>query len=48
MASLRYVSELLSKLGGSYDLHYGPVQPAGTPPEVLQELAENLVPGLYR
>ena len=48
VASLRYVSELLSKLGGSYDLHYGPVQPAGTPPEVLQELAETLVPGLYR
>ena len=48
VASLRYVSELLGKLGGSYDLHYGPAQPAGTSPEVLQDLAESLVPGLYR
>ncbi|MEM9579802.1 MAG: 1-acyl-sn-glycerol-3-phosphate acyltransferase [Pseudomonadota bacterium] len=48
VASLRYISELMSKLGGSYDVHYGPIQPAGTAPEVLQELAENLVPGLYR
>jgi hypothetical protein len=48
VASLRYVSELLAKLGGSYDVHYGPVQPAGTAPETLQALAEGLVPGLYR
>ena len=47
-ASLRYSSELLSKLGGSYDMHYGaPIAP-GTAPEVLQEIAETLVPGLYR
>ncbi|TNF63868.1 MAG: hypothetical protein EP307_04345 [Rhodobacteraceae bacterium] len=48
VASLRYVSELLSKLGGSYEVHYGPAQPAGTAPHVLQDLAEGLVPGLYR
>lgn len=47
VASLRYLSELLAKLGGHYDVHYGPVQPAGTPPETLKELAESLVPGLY-
>lgn len=47
-ASLRYVSELLSKLGGSYDVHYGKVQPPGTAPGVLKDLAEGLVPGLYR
>lgn len=48
VASLRYVSELIAKLGGSYDVHYGPVQPSGTTPEALQEIAETLVPGLYR
>lgn len=48
VASLRYVSELIAKLGGSYDVHYGPVRPAGSRPEELQELAERLVPGLYR
>lgn len=48
VASLRYVSELLAKLGGSYRLHYGPPAPPGTPPDRLQSLAEELVPGLYR
>ncbi|MDU8927361.1 hypothetical protein RXV86_08195 [Alisedimentitalea sp. MJ-SS2] len=48
VASLRYASELFAKLGGSYDVYYGPLQPPGTAPEDLQELAENLVPGLYR
>lgn len=47
VASLRYVSELLAKLGGRYDVHYGPVQPPGTPPAALKGLAEGLVPGLY-
>ena len=47
VASLRYVSELKAKLGGAYDVHYGPVQPPGTAPETLKILAENLVPGLY-
>lgn len=47
IASLRYLSELLAKLGGHYHVHYGPVQAAGTPPEVLKALAEGLVPGLY-
>lgn len=48
VASLRYASEIFAKLGGAYDVHYGPIQPAGTPPEQLQNLAESLVPGLYR
>lgn len=48
VASLRYVSELISKLGGTYDVHYGPPRPAGTAPDELQDLAEGLVPGLYR
>lgn len=48
VASLRYVSELIAKLGGAYDVFYGPQQPAGTAPEVLQDLAEGLVPGLYQ
>ncbi|QGX97495.1 hypothetical protein EI983_04065 [Roseovarius faecimaris] len=48
VASLRYVSELIAKLGGSYAVHYGPAQPPGTAPERLKELSEGLVPGLYR
>ena len=47
VASLRYISELLLKLGGSYDVYYGPPQPPGTSPEKLKALAEGLVPGLY-
>ncbi len=48
VASLRYVSEFLLKLGGEYTVHYdAPVSP-GTSPEVLQNLSEALVPGLYR
>lgn len=47
VASLRYVSELLAKLGGNYNVHYGPIQPAGTPPDALKALCEGLVPGLY-
>lgn len=48
VASLRYASELFGKLGGQYDLHYGPIQPPGTAPDNLQRLAEGLVTGLYR
>lgn len=47
VASLRYMSELLAKLGGSYDLYYGPPVPPGTDPVQLKALAEGLVPGLY-
>lgn len=47
VASLRYASELFSKLGGHYNLHYGPALPSGTPPEVLKPLVEGMVPGLY-
>ncbi|WP_282168646.1 1-acyl-sn-glycerol-3-phosphate acyltransferase [Ruegeria atlantica] len=48
VASLRYVSELISKLGGTYNVYYGPIQPAGTAPDLLKELSEGLVPGLYK
>lgn len=48
VGSLRYVSELLAKLGGSYDVYYGPIQPPGVRAEILQDLVERLVPGLYR
>lgn len=48
VASLRYVSELMAKLGGEYHVHYGPAQTPGTAPDILKELAEGLVPGLYR
>ena len=48
VASLRYVSELMAKLGGAYDVHYGRACAPGTPPDVLKEQAEGLVPGLYR
>ena len=47
VASLRYISELTAKLGGHYHVHYGPVQPPGSPPDHLKTLAESLVPGLY-
>ena len=47
VASLRYVSELLSKLGGAYDVHYGPPLAPGTSPETIKAEAEGLVPGLY-
>ncbi|WP_204114905.1 1-acyl-sn-glycerol-3-phosphate acyltransferase [Shimia biformata] len=47
VASLRYVSELLAKLGGTYDVHYGPALPPGTPPDEIKAAAEALVPGLY-
>ncbi len=47
VASLRYISEILAKMGGSYQVHYGPEQSPGTPPETLKELAESLIPGLY-
>lgn len=48
VASLRYVSELLSKLGGHYHVHYGAPLAPGTAPQVLKASAEGLVPGLYR
>jgi hypothetical protein len=47
VASLRYVAELLDKLGGSYHVHYGPPLAAGSSPAVLKSAAESLVPGLY-
>lgn len=47
IGSLRYAAELLEKLGGSYDLHYGTALPPGTAPATLKAAAEGLVPGLY-
>ena len=47
VASLRYASELLEKLGGRFEVFYGaPMQP-GTAPHLLKSSAERLVPGLY-
>lgn len=47
-ASLRYVAELLEKLGGTYHVHYAPPVPPGSSPELLKRSAESLVPGLYK
>ncbi len=47
VGSLRYSAELIEKLGGQYDVHYGPQNPPGTPPQILKTKAEQLVPGLY-
>ena len=48
IASLRYPSELIPRLGGTFDVYYGAPLPPGTAPEVIQEAAESLAPGLYR
>lgn len=48
VASLRYVSELIAKLGGKYEVVYGAPLPAGTEPEQIKAHAEALVPGLYQ
>jgi len=47
IGSLSYLSELLGKLGGQYDVHYGAPLAAGTSPDKIKALAENMVPGLY-
>ena len=47
VASLRYVSELFAKLGGHFEVHYGPSQKPGTQASDLKQLAEGLVPNLY-
>lgn len=48
IASLRYFAEMLEKLGGQYDVHYGPLMPPGTDPVTLKQAAETLVPGQYQ
>ena len=48
IASLRYSSELIAKLGGRYEVHYGNKLAPGTPPADIKAAAERLVPGLYR
>lgn len=48
VGSLRYVAEMLDKLGGRFDVVYGTPQPSGTAPGILKTRAEGLVPGLYR
>lgn len=48
VASLRYVTEVVGKLGGQYDVAYGAAKAPGTDAPVLQRAAEALVPGLYR
>lgn len=47
VASLRYSSELIAKLGGQYDVHYGAPLPAGSKPSVVQCAAEQLIDGFY-
>jgi len=47
IGSLRYFQEFMSKLGGSYDVAYGTIQPPGTPRKTLKTEAEELFPGLY-
>lgn len=47
IAGFRYVTELLMKLGGEYEVVYGEPVPPGTPPPELKARAEGLIPGLY-
>jgi len=47
IGSLRYTSELMEKLGGSYDVYYGAPLAPGTAPEAIKAIAETLVPDLY-
>ena len=47
IGSLRYSAEMMEKLGGCYDVHYGAPLAAGTPPDNIKAHAEALVPGLY-
>lgn len=47
IGSLRYPAELLLKLGGRYDVHYGPQIAPHTAPEMIQQAAESLTPDLY-
>ena len=47
VASLRYASELLEKLGGRFEVFYDEPQAPGTAPHLLKARAERLVPGLY-
>ncbi len=48
IGSLRYSAELLDRLGGSYDVHYGAPLDPGTGAAVIKHIAESLVSGLYR
>lgn len=47
IGSLRYPAELLEKLGGRIEVHYGAPLDPGTAPDRLKRAAEGLVPGLY-
>jgi len=47
IGSLRYTAELLEKLGGQFDVHYGAQLRPGSEPQTLKATAEGLVPGLY-
>lgn len=48
VGSLRYSAELLEKLGGQFEVHYGAQLEPGTAPQILKRAAERLVPGLYQ
>lgn len=47
VGSLRYSAELLEKLGGRFDVVYGPQHAPGTRASDLKTAAEHLIPGLY-
>lgn len=47
IGSMRYLADLMGQLGGRYHVHYGAPLAAGTSPDKIKALAENLVPGLY-
>ena len=47
IGTLRYLSEVIVKLGGEFEVRYGSPLPSGTRPQELKEAAQALVPDLY-
>ncbi len=47
VGSLRYPAELIERLGGRIEVHYGAPLAPGTAPDRLKRAAEGLVSGLY-
>lgn len=46
--SVRHIAEFMEKLGGRYNVVYGPALSPGTGPDVLKSTAEGLIPGMYK
>jgi len=46
--SVRHIAEFMDKLGGQYNVVYGPAMAPGTDPDVLKSKAEGLIPGMYK